>query len=96
MFKKPLDYYYLYQIIHNTLIWLFEHNFGWCKVVQYNILIKKQKRKKGLKIFMERVKMEKAEDTEEKEINAYHWNGDVPHKTFQGKINVRSRISFMS
>lgn len=45
---------------------------------------------------MERVKMEKAEDTEEKEINAYHWNGDVPHKTFQGKINVRSRISFMS
>lgn len=55
----------------------------------------KEEKNESLKNLMERVKMGKAEDIEEMEINAYYWSGGVPHRLFQGKLSV-SMIDFAS
>ena len=53
------------------------------------------RKKRGGDESCDRVKMGKEEDIEEIEINAYYWNGGVPHRMFQGKFSF-SMTYFMS
>ena len=40
--------------------------------------------------------MGEAEDVEEMEINAYYWGEGMPNRSFQGKLSVKSMITFVS